>query len=339
MENNMSSNRKYLNEAQCDFLKKKRTDINRSAQSVSKELGKSEAWLGKMERGCFDSINTNDLINLLSILFQMSCEEVLHKGFLEKFEHLEFEEYHISWYDNELFLDYKNYSEKFVNEQINNCLKNIQEKVIQNTNTKEKYAVWKSLENMCKNMEYSMELTALVNSLELFNLKHLQDYYYEYENNFYRKMELEYYDLHRLGSKKGEWNMYTLINEPLPRISKNINRMIEQIVKAEKLLRILALDIHNKKASGAYNGLAIQINRYVKKYRLSDLELTEIKFKNGSTLGVEDVIHKNMAVIGELAKEIHRHKHNIDKEINYLRVEIDTMKVDTFENLWIGLDI
>ena len=62
----------------------------------------------------------------------------------------------------------------------------IKEKILSETNKKARYALLNSLEILYANINYSLELTSLLNSFELFNLSHA---FPSYRCNYVRKSE------------------------------------------------------------------------------------------------------------------------------------------------------
>lgn len=81
----MKQNKYVLSTRNRNTLRFMRKEKKFSADDISIQIGKSQAWLGQVERGKLQSIKKDDLIKLLSIYTGYSEIEVLNYSVLENF--------------------------------------------------------------------------------------------------------------------------------------------------------------------------------------------------------------------------------------------------------------
>lgn len=307
-----------LTEEHCNHIKKRREDIKKSAQAISKLIGKSPAWLGQLERGRTESINEKDLVNLLALLHQTSKEEIQYGGLLEKFKTLTFDETPISWIESSEFDDYKATTEISICQRINYLLDEINRKISCDANHREKYAFLKSLETLCRNLDYSLEQTILLNSLELYNMKNLLP---EFKDNYSHKLLKDYEILHEFGIKNGDIEIYRFITESSDKIYPIIQKVLSEIDKAQSFLRVLTLE--NMRNQIDYNILANSIANTVDQYLFSNHIPLKIQAENMIKKSLDEQISENTAILTELKKDMFSHKISVEKGIDYVKYKLD----------------
>ena len=88
----MKQNKYILSTRNRNTLRFMRKEKGLAAEDISKQLGKSQAWLGQIERGKVQSINKDNLVKLLSIYTDCNEHEVVNienfisTGYAEKNE-------------------------------------------------------------------------------------------------------------------------------------------------------------------------------------------------------------------------------------------------------------
>lgn len=309
----MNINKFPIYAVHCQYLKEARLSLELSAQSISKVLRKSPAWYGQIERGRITSLHRSDAISLLSILSGISPKNIEDGGYLENFINLPENYYNVSWYEDRQFDIYETYDIDTINRNLYFYLNKISEMIFLNTNHKERYVFLKSLETMYLNMNYSLEMTALLNSIELFNIA-----LPEHKNNYTKKLISEYNILHALSFERDGYVLWEHEEIPANEILPKIDNIISEIIDAQDILRKLMLDNSNRENQITYNRTSGRIKNKVNNYYFSK----HLPYALGND-DLETKIHDNYRILSELMSDMYRHKINTEKGINYTKVKLE----------------
>lgn len=314
----MAVAKKYrLNEIQRAKIREKRKEQKISAETLSERINKSKAWIGQIERGRLSTIKEDDLINLLSVLYEMPTKAI-NKDFLNAFLN---EDINIldnaSWFDNEYFDLWKYCKNYNFDSLIRKSFKTIEHKLTilckEPNKAKEKFIIWKTLNELIKNLEHSPDLVSLINCLKFYALDTASS---EYKNSIYNRILDLYNELNSYYERNESSCIrygYSSDNGDFSCIYTSIMEIIQDIAVANQILfNIISENKNVVKLIEDYNKLINSINNVCKTYYFSKIVLDELILND--TL-IIDIIEKHLPKLQLLLKEINESKTDIEFKI------------------------
>lgn len=272
-------------------------------------FNKSKGWLAQLERGRFASIKESDLLLLLSVLYDVTTEDVLTNGILNDFLNISGRYDTKSWFNNRIWDCWINFEDKNldteIKKELSKFISNI-ESIAKITDTqKMKFIIWRTLQNMNMNCSYSFLLFSLINNIKLQGLDGL--------TKKHRAIEIN--NLFELFEKYNEYDY----NEGLQffignTIQKALQEEISSITVCSNLLIQLMANPSNKKLIADYNSYIQEINTLSQQYNFSDKCL--------STISNYDTIIRDIANI--FTPELLELRSSLQKKEEEVRKSIDT---------------
>ncbi len=298
-----------LNDKQRDFLRSKRESMHLAAEIVSKEyLNKSKGWLAQLERGRFASIKESDLILLLSVLYDVTTEDVMSNDILNGFLNISGKYDTKSWYNNSIWdcwIDFEDENlDTEIEKELSKFVSNIKS-IAKTANTqKMKFIIWKTLQNMNMNCNYSFLLFSLINNVKLQGLDGL--------TKKHRSIEIN--NLFELFEKYNEYDYNKGLQSFIDKtIQKALQEEISSITVCSNLLIQLMANPSNKKLVADYNSYIQEINTLSQQYKFSDKCLSTIS--NYDTL-VRDIANIFTPELLELRSSLQKKEEELSKSID-----------------------